>query len=71
MGYLLKKILMMVNFLVPNRRTSLFIQMGAYFAHRFIILLWLGWLNPCPAELFELYFSLFEAGIANAISSFK
>ena len=28
-------------------------------------------INPCPAELFELYFSLFEAGIANAISSFK
>ena len=27
--------------------------------------------NPCPAELFQLYFSSFEAGIANAISSFK
>ena len=27
--------------------------------------------NPCPAELFELKFSSFEAGIANAISSFK
>ena len=22
------------------------------------------WVNPCPAELFELYFSSFEAGIA-------
>ena len=30
-----------------------------------------AWLNACPAELFHLYFSLFEAGIANAISSFK
>ena len=28
-------------------------------------------LNPCPAELFQLYFSSFEAGIANAIPSFK
>ena len=28
-------------------------------------------INPCPAELFELYFSSFEAGIANAMSSFK
>ena len=28
-------------------------------------------LNPCPAELLQLYFSSFEAGIANAISSFK
>ena len=28
-------------------------------------------INPCPAELLELYFSSFEAGIANAISSFK
>ena len=28
-------------------------------------------INPCPAELFQLHFSLFEAGIANAISSFK
>ena len=28
-------------------------------------------LNPCPAELFQSYFSSFEAGIANAISSFK
>ena len=27
--------------------------------------------NPCSAELFQLYFSSFEAGIANAISSFK
>ena len=27
--------------------------------------------NPCPAELLQLYFSSFEAGIANAISSFK
>ena len=26
---------------------------------------------PCPAELFQLYFSSFEAGIANEISSFK
>ena len=26
---------------------------------------------PCPAELFQLYFLSFEAGIANAISSFK
>ena len=26
---------------------------------------------PCPAELFQFYFSSFEAGIANAISSFK
>ena len=23
-------------------------------------------INPCPAELFQLYFSSFEAGIANA-----
>ena len=29
------------------------------------------YINPCPAELFQLYFSSFEAGIANAISSFK
>ena len=28
-------------------------------------------LNPCPAELLQLYFSSFEAGIANAIPSFK
>ena len=28
-------------------------------------------INPCPAELFQLYLSSFEAGIANAISSFK
>ena len=28
-------------------------------------------INPCPAELLQLYFSSFEAGIANAISSFK
>ena len=28
-------------------------------------------INPCPAELLQLYFSTFEAGIANAISSFK
>ena len=28
-------------------------------------------INPCPAVLVVLYFSLFEAGIANAISSFK
>ena len=28
-------------------------------------------LNPCPAELFQLYFSSFEAGINNTISSFK
>ena len=28
-------------------------------------------INPCLAELFELYFSSFEAGIANAMSSFK
>ena len=27
--------------------------------------------NTCPAELLQLYFSSFEAGIANAISSFK
>ena len=27
--------------------------------------------NPCPAELFELYFSLSDAEIADAISSFK
>ena len=27
--------------------------------------------NPCPAELVVFYFSSFEAGIANAISSFK
>ena len=28
-------------------------------------------INSCHAELFQLYFSSFEAGIANAISSFK
>ena len=28
-------------------------------------------INPCPAELLQLYFSSFEAGIANAISSSK
>ena len=28
-------------------------------------------INPCPDELLQLYFSSFEAGIANAISSFK
>ena len=27
--------------------------------------------SPCPAEFFIFYFSLFEAGIANAIPSFK
>ena len=27
--------------------------------------------NPCPAELLQLYFPSFEAGIANAISGFK
>ena len=27
--------------------------------------------NPCPAELFQMYFSSFEAGIADAISSSK
>ena len=27
--------------------------------------------NLCPAELFQLYFLSFEAGIANIISSFK
>ena len=26
---------------------------------------------PCTAELFQLYFSSFEAGIADAISSYK
>ena len=25
--------------------------------------------NPCPAELLQLYFSSFEAGIANATSA--
>ena len=30
-----------------------------------------GNVNPCPAELLQLYFSSFEAGIANAISSLK
>ena len=34
-------------------------------------LLFLIFINPCPAELLQLYFSSFEAGIANAISSFK
>ena len=29
------------------------------------------YINPGPAELFQLYFSSFGAGIANAISSFK
>ena len=33
--------------------------------------LYFDYLNPCPAELLQLYFSSFEAGIANAISSFK
>ena len=28
-------------------------------------------LNPCPAELFQIIFHSFKAGIANAISSFK
>ena len=28
-------------------------------------------INPCPAELLQLYFSSLEAGIAYAISSFK
>ena len=28
-------------------------------------------MSPCHAELFILYFSSFEAGIANAIPSFK
>ena len=28
-------------------------------------------INPCPAKLFQLYFSSFGAGIANAISSSK
>ena len=28
-------------------------------------------INPCAAELFQLYFSSFEAGIANAICSSK
>ena len=28
-------------------------------------------LNPCPAELFQIIFHSFEAGIANAISSFN
>ena len=28
-------------------------------------------LNPRPAELFQVYFSSFKAGNANAISSFK
>ena len=32
---------------------------------------YVGDFNPCPAELFQLYFSSFEAGIANAISNFK
>ena len=27
--------------------------------------------NPCYAELIQLYFPSFEAGIANAISNFK
>ena len=27
--------------------------------------------NPCPAELFQLYFSSFESEIANAITSFN
>ena len=30
-----------------------------------------GFLSPCPAELFVSIFHSFEAGIANAISSFK
>ena len=37
----------------------------------FVPFLYYGLFNPCPAELFELYFSSFEAGIANAISSFN
>ena len=28
-------------------------------------------INPCPAELFQIIFHSFKAGIANAISSFK
>ena len=31
----------------------------------------IGQVNPCPPELLQLYFSSFEARIANAISSFK
>ena len=31
----------------------------------------LDWLNPRPVELFHLHFSSFEAGISNAIFSFK
>ena len=38
---------------------------------KFTANIWSPNLNPCPAELFQLYFSSFEAGIANAISSFK
>ena len=30
-----------------------------------------GCFNPCPADIFQLYFLSFEAGIADAISSFK
>ena len=30
-----------------------------------------SWKCPCPAELFQLHFSSFEAGIASAIFSFK
>ena len=33
--------------------------------------MWLVHVNPGPAELYQLYFSSFEAGIANAISSSK
>ena len=31
----------------------------------------LRWLKLCPAELFQIIFDSFRAGIANAISSFK
>ena len=31
----------------------------------------LRWLKPWPAELFQIIFDSFKAGIASAISSFK
>ena len=36
-----------------------------------IIYSWYYQVNPCPAELFQIIFRSFNAGIANAISSFK
>ena len=67
MGTNSKKITKIMFFLCVTFLT----RAGCFLSEQQISTSALSVVNPCPAELFQLYFSSFEAGIANAISSFK